>query len=249
MVETEKSTRILTSALTWFFLRTVPSSRNANPACMASTRIAPSRMNRASLLCLSCSIESPPCGASRTVVVSRRTAVGAAHILCAFGGSLCCGVAEPFKNLIHHGTVLAIATQLSRVAPAFPAAHFAALARPGLEALELKARAMQLCDALEATLPPDFATAADCIEAALAPPGEVDGDSSRGLAGWSLWSAGEFVARRGIDQPERALRALHAITQRFTAEWALRPFVLRHPELTFATLARWATDPSERVRR
>ncbi len=34
MVETEKSTRILTSALTWFFLRTVPSSRKAKPACI-----------------------------------------------------------------------------------------------------------------------------------------------------------------------------------------------------------------------
>ena len=48
MVDTAKSTRILTNALTWFFLRTVPSSRNAKPACMASTMIAPSRMKSAS---------------------------------------------------------------------------------------------------------------------------------------------------------------------------------------------------------
>src|SRR4030066_26823 len=40
-VETLKSTRIFMSAFTWFFLRTVPTSRNAKPACMASTRIAP----------------------------------------------------------------------------------------------------------------------------------------------------------------------------------------------------------------
>ena len=39
MVETAKSTRIFTSALTWFFLRTVPSSRKAKPACIASTMI------------------------------------------------------------------------------------------------------------------------------------------------------------------------------------------------------------------
>jgi hypothetical protein len=47
-VDIAKSTRIFTSALTWFFLRTVPSSRKAKPACMASTMIAPSRMNRTS---------------------------------------------------------------------------------------------------------------------------------------------------------------------------------------------------------
>src|SRR5262245_10101454 len=49
IVDTEKSTRIFTSALTWFFLRTVPSSRNANPPCIASTITAPMRMNNASL--------------------------------------------------------------------------------------------------------------------------------------------------------------------------------------------------------
>lgn len=162
-------------------------------------------------------------------------------------------MAEPFKNLIHEGTVRAIATQLTRVAPAFPARRFSALALPGLQALELKARAMQLCEALQATLPDDFDRAAGWLEAALAPPrapGAGDDEpGTSGLAGWSLWAAGEFVARRGIDDPERALRALHAITQRFTAEWALRPFVLRHPDLTFATLALWTSDPSEHVRR
>ena len=49
--------------------------------------------------------------------------------------------------------------------------------------------------------------------------------------------------------PNAALAALHAITQRFTAEWALRPFVQQHPELTFATLQRWARDDSAHVRR
>src|SRR3954468_23046453 len=56
--EMEKSLRIFTSALTWFFLRTVPSSRKAKPACMARTMIPPSRMNKASAPCLSASIGS-----------------------------------------------------------------------------------------------------------------------------------------------------------------------------------------------
>ena len=59
----------------------------------------------------------------------------------------------------------------------------------------------------------------------------------------------EFVARRGIDVPQRALRTLHAVTQRFTAEWAIRPFIVAHPALAFATLQRWTADPSAQVRR
>ena len=59
-VDTEKSARIFTSALTWFLLRTVPSSRNANPACIASTMIAPSKMNSASLLIFKVSMRFLP---------------------------------------------------------------------------------------------------------------------------------------------------------------------------------------------
>ena len=113
---------------------------------------------------------------------------------------------------------------------------------------------MQIADALEATLPADFGRAAQVIERALAPPWPDDrlgsDDPGRdGLEGWALWPVGEFVARRGIDHPARALQALHAITQRFSAEFAIRPFIVAHPDLVFATLQRWATDPSAHVRR
>lgn len=148
----------------------------------------------------------------------------------------------------------AAARHLERAWPAFDTKRFTTLAVRGLETLELKARAMQVADALEATLPNDFAAAADVIEAALAP--AQDGDNMAGLQladdglkGWILWSAGEYVARRGVESPARALQALHAITQRFTAEFAIRPIIVAHPRLSFATLTRWTTDPSAHVRR
>jgi len=73
--------------------------------------------------------------------------------------------------------------------------------------------------------------------------------SAQGLAGWILWPVGEFVARRGLAEPQRALQVLHALTQRFTAEFAIRPFLVQHPALVLATLQRWTQDPSPRVRR
>ena len=163
-------------------------------------------------------------------------------------------MAEPFKNLIHEGTVRSMASHLSRVDARFPAARFQQQALRGLTALELKARAMQLCAALEDTLSPDFNAAADHLEAALGTPGDPlqpphAAARDDGLRGWCLWAVGEFVVRNGMQHPERALAALHAITQRFTAEWAIRPFVQQHPELTFVTLQRWARDDSAHVRR
>jgi 3-methyladenine DNA glycosylase AlkC len=178
----------------------------------------------------------------------------ALHLCGAVARYAAAAMAEPFKNLIHEGTVRAMADHLSRVDARFPAARFQQQALRGLTTLELKARAMQLCAALEDTLSPDFAVAADHLEAALGTPSDPllpphAAARDDGLRGWCLWAAGEFVARRGLGQPERALAALHAITQRFTAEWALRPFVQQHPELTFATLQRWARDDSAHVRR
>lgn len=163
-------------------------------------------------------------------------------------------MAEPFKNLVNPALVHAAAQHLRRVWPAFDRARFCALALDGLEGLELKARALHVCAALEATLPADFVEAAGLLEASFGPPAAGDDLSSMrttgaGIAGWFLWPVGEFVARRGLDHPERALAVLHALTQRFSAEFAIRPFLVRHQDLTLETLMRWTRDPSAHVRR
>lgn len=161
---------------------------------------------------------------------------------------------EPFKNFINPQLIGSTAKHLHHAWRKFDRKAFEQIALHGLENLELKARAMHVTAALEATLPQDFSQAADLLEAALAPPLADDQLSvvnapDTGLAGWALWPATEYIARHGQAQPERALAALHAMTQRFTAEWAIRPYLLNHADLTFATLARWTRDPSAHVRR
>jgi 3-methyladenine DNA glycosylase AlkC len=168
-------------------------------------------------------------------------------------------MAEPFKNLINAGTVARAGQHLQRVWPGFDRPRFEQSAGHGLEALEFKARAMQLADALEATLPPEFGTAADLLEASLAPPIPLDAQgepsalsaaqSEAGLSGWVVWSMGDYVARRGMADVPRALRCLHALTQRFSAEFAIRPFIQRHPDTTLTTISTWVNDPSAHVRR
>jgi 3-methyladenine DNA glycosylase AlkC len=59
----------------------------------------------------------------------------------------------------------------------------------------------------------------------------------------------EFVAAYGLDHFEDAMRAQHALTQRFSAEFSIRPFLERHPQATLQRLAEWAEDPNEHVRR
>jgi 3-methyladenine DNA glycosylase AlkC len=161
---------------------------------------------------------------------------------------------EPLKNLINQESIRIASAHLRRAWRGFDAAAFQRSAARGLDQLELKARAMHIADALEAALPGDFDRAAAVIEKSLAPVIEngsavsvVSGDE--GVRGWMLWPVGEYIARRGLAEPERALAALHALTQRFTAEWAIRPFIVAHPALCFATLEKWVADPSPHVRR
>lgn len=166
-------------------------------------------------------------------------------------------MADAFKNLIHLGTVQAAAAHLARAWPGFDTAGFSAQAAHGLEALEMKARAMQIAQALHAHLPLPLPQLRPVLEATLAPPVSPDApgsahDPAQGLSGWVLWSVGELVSQRGLAEPQHldeALAALHAITQRFTAEFAIRPLLRDHPDAVLATLARWVHDPSAHVRR
>jgi 3-methyladenine DNA glycosylase AlkC len=161
---------------------------------------------------------------------------------------------EAFKHKLDEALVRDMGRHLQRASPALDRARFEAVALAGLDQLELKARAHRIADALEAVLPDDFGGAAAVLEASLGPAGIGDDLSllrtgESGLAGWAVWPMTEFVARRGHGDVPRALAALHAMTQRFSAEWAVRPFLLHHPDLAFATLMQWTRDPSPHVRR
>jgi 3-methyladenine DNA glycosylase AlkC len=64
-----------------------------------------------------------------------------------------------------------------------------------------------------------------------------------------VWPLTHFVASHGLDHPDAALDALAEMTRRFTAEFALRPFLLRHPDRTLARLAAWSRSPDQHLRR
>jgi 3-methyladenine DNA glycosylase AlkC len=168
-------------------------------------------------------------------------------------------MAEPFKTWIDAAVVQAIARHVQRAWPGFDGAGFAQQALQGLDALELKARVQQVAVALAQHLPDDADRACGILEASLGPPASADGQaedwgalrtSDAGLAGWAVWPLTEAVALRTVTAaPERGLRTLQAMTQRLTAEFAIRPFFIQQPAVTFATVGRWLVHPSAHVRR
>lgn len=115
-----------------------------------------------------------------------------------------------------------------------------------LETLALKARVQLIAEALHAALPLPFPEAMALFIRTLPPPFDPATPNGQHILAWPLTT---FVARYGLGHFDASLAALHALTQRFTAEFDVRPFLLAEPARTLATLQRWTRDPSEHVRR
>ncbi len=151
---------------------------------------------------------------------------------------------EPFKNLFSVTVIEQMADHLRRAWPPFDRDGFVAAASAGLDALELSARSRQIQAALGRFLPPDFPTAADVLLAALRPP-----EGGEGVAGMALLPMTHYVGEHGIGHFDRGLDALREMTKRFSAEFGIRAFLLADAPRCLKTLATWARDPDERVRR
>lgn len=153
---------------------------------------------------------------------------------------------RPFKEFVDAEAVRRIASELAAGTPGFPVAAFTAAAIPGLAPLELKDRVRHVATVLRAHLPEAWPDAAAVLVAGLPPPMPGTEEVSGGFYLWPLLTCVELF---GVDHPEASLAALYAMTRRFSAEFAIRPYIEAHPVLTLATLARWVTDPDPHVRR
>lgn len=69
------------------------------------------------------------------------------------------------------------------------------------------------------------------------------------LQGFACIFLPEIVAQRGLEHPEQSLSALHEITKLVSAEFAIRPFLKRYPEITLRHMNTWTKDKNEHVRR
>lgn len=155
-------------------------------------------------------------------------------------------MAEPLKNSYGPEIPRRIAAMIAQVHPAFPKAAFLRDALSGYEALELMPRGRHIAQALRTHLPQDVPAALDILLASLDAP---RGDAGGSLASFLFMPHTVYVSAYALDHFDAAMRAQHALTQHFTAEFSIRPFIEKYPERTLAQLREWTADPSPHVRR
>ena len=114
------------------------------------------------------------------------------------------------------------------------------------EPLGLMARGSRIATALKCHLPGKYETALEILLESLGPKLEKDG---YGPLPFYYLPHTTFVAAYGLADFEASMRAQYELTQRFTAEFSIRPFLERHPDATLSRLAQWTEDPNVHVRR
>jgi 3-methyladenine DNA glycosylase AlkC len=154
-------------------------------------------------------------------------------------------VAEPLKNSFGPDVPARIGAMIGAVHADFPTADFVAHCLDGYDELELTLRARKIAKALARYLPAEPTQAIGILVASLGPKVE----RQEGMEPFVYLPHVFFIAEYGLDHVEESLRAQYELTQRFTAEFSIRVFIDRHPEVTLTRLKEWAVDPSPHVRR
>jgi 3-methyladenine DNA glycosylase AlkC len=140
-----------------------------------------------------------------------------------------------------------ISTDLRRAHPKFDKNSFARECLNGLDRLELIARGWQIAEAMRNHLPKHFPDAATILTRSLPPAGAPRGEDK--MDTFRYLPHTQFVSKYGLHHFEESMHAQYELTQRFTAEFSVRPFFERYPRQTHARFLQWAKDPNVHVRR
>ena len=140
-----------------------------------------------------------------------------------------------------------IAAMIQAVHPAFPTKAFLREVLNGYDALELMPRGAHISSTLKQHLPDDFPRAVKILLQSMSV--QTAQTDSGGMAPFLYLPHAMFVAQNGLGHFAESMQAQYQITQRFTAEFSMRPFLQQHQKATLAQLKKWAGDESHHVRR
>lgn len=144
-------------------------------------------------------------------------------------------MAEPLKAMYNQEFLHSLGMKIKAVYGSFELGRFMAEAmREPWEELELKARMRRITETLGSCLPPDYEEALKILYA-------IDKD----CVGFPYLIFPDFVEVYGGGEEhwELSMEALERFTPKSSAEFAVRPFLLRDPQRMMAQMLVWAEHP------
>jgi len=156
-------------------------------------------------------------------------------------------MAEPLKNHFKENVPSILAEQIKQIYSEFEIELFVKQALTGFSELELLDRGKKLAKDLYDFLPKDFSESASILLKSMDFP--LTHTDYKPMASFFYMTHLNYIALYGLDSPDLALPYLKEMTKKFSAEFAIRPFIEKHEELVFSYLENWKTDESVHVRR
>lgn len=151
------------------------------------------------------------------------------------------------RDVFNEKVVNQLAASLASIWSGFNEKGFSYSINSKLKSLTFSERANLIRDTLREYLPKDYPHALDIILKALPP--ELPHCEVTGFDNFIILPQNEFVAKYGLEHYDISIQALYEMTKRFSAEGAIRSFILKYPSQTLAILNKWANDENCHVRR
>ncbi|MBK9338499.1 MAG: hypothetical protein IPM98_18985 [Lewinellaceae bacterium] len=153
---------------------------------------------------------------------------------------------EPLKNVFSRPLLEGFAQTVQAVwAPFDRAAFISRVFDAGWEPRELKQRMRHIAESLGAGLPHHYPEALSIVVRATESLIEAHGEKLT----FEYIFLPDFVEVFGVEHPEQSVPALEVITRWSSAEFAVRPFLLRYPERMYPQMLVWSRHASPLVRR
>lgn len=146
---------------------------------------------------------------------------------------------KALKHMYGPAFIKRFSKALSEAWTLFDQKSFTALTNELLK-LEMKPRVRLIRDELRRQLPPTFSESLRILMKAV---------ESGDLSGFDLWPITEFIQAFGLEDEKLSLEAQKRLTEIFTAEFSIRPFLAKSPDRTLNYLLKCTTDKSDKVRR
>lgn len=158
-------------------------------------------------------------------------------------------------DLLDVSAIECLVHNITLVHPKFDGKSFQRAALDGLKPLAILQRGQHLARALREHLPERYEDAINILIRSLTPPNSQTDDL--GLAVFFYLPHVSFVATYGLypehnggrDPFEVSMKAQYELTRRFSAEFSMRPYLIKWPERTLERLMEWTRDPDPHVRR
>lgn len=144
-----------------------------------------------------------------------------------------------FKNFINAAVVKKIAAGVSGSYSSFDEKSFLKLTKE-LAPLELKARVLLITKYLKSHLPDSYPEALNILMKAM---------EKSDLKSFELWPFSEYISQFGLDHFDESMNGMYKLTQRFTSEWAIRPYFIKDHKRVLKYFSKWTSDKNSHVRR